>query len=249
MSLITRYVKPHPSLSFFVESFWMLYNASDEVKKVIVLPDGKIDLFFSRSATEPFHVTLMGLGTQPEEAVIAAQTVIFAVSFNLPATEYILHQPLAQLINKVQVLPADFWDLSSIDLNDFDSFCQKLAQKIEAMLPTEIDSRKQQLFELLYASNGAITVKSLSEKVFWSSRQMNRYFNQQYGLSLKAYCDILRFRASFHHISEGKLFSEQNFADQSHFIKAVKKLAGVSPKELSRNQNGRFVQFSTLPPK
>ncbi|OQP63480.1 transcriptional regulator [Niastella vici] len=249
MSLIVQAVKPSPSHSFFVDSFWMLHNASADDKKVIVLPDGKIDLFFSRSATEPFHVTLMGLGTQPEQATIVAQTVIFAVSFNLPATEYILHQPVAHLTNNVTVLPADFWDFCAADLNEFDSFCKKAAQKIHTLLPTEIDSRKQLLFESLYAANGAITVKSLSEKVFWSSRQMNRYFNQQYGISLKAYCDILRFRASFHHISEGKLFPEQNFADQSHFIKAVKKLAGVSPRELSRNQNDRFVQFSTLPPK
>jgi AraC-like DNA-binding protein len=117
------------------------------------------------------------------------------------------------------------------------------------LLPADIDNRKQQLFEWLYASNGAVTVKELAGKVFWSSRQMNRYFNQQYGISLKAYNDILRFRASFQHISEGKLFPEQNFADQSHFIKAVKKLSGVSPSALHRNQNGRFVQFSNLCPK
>src|SRR4051812_42102897 len=95
MSLIVKYIKPGPSLSFFVESFWMLHNASDDDKNVIVLPDGKIDLFFSRSATEHFHVTLMGLGTQPEQTTIKAGTLIFAVSFNLPATEYILHHPVA----------------------------------------------------------------------------------------------------------------------------------------------------------
>ncbi len=35
---------------------------------------------------------------------------------------------------------------------------------------------------------------------------MNRYFNQEYGISLKTYCNILRFRASFRHIKEGKLY-------------------------------------------
>lgn len=247
MSLIVEYVKPTPSISFFVESFWMLYNRSGEGKNVVILPDGRIDLFFSRSATEPFHVSLMGLSTQPEQVTIAAGTLVFAVSFNLPATEYIFHRTIEA--DKAEFLPVDFWGFSSEDLSEFNQFCNKATQKILDLLPADIDNRKQQLFELLYASNGAITVKELAEKVFWSSRQMNRYFNQQYGISLKAYSDILRFRASFQHISEGKLFPEQNFADQSHFIKAVKKLSGVSPSALHRNPNGRFVQFSTLHPK
>ena len=45
---------------------------------------------------------------------------------------------------------------------------------------------------------------------------------------------------------EGKLFPEQNFCDQAHFTRAVKKLAGVVPKELAKNKNDRFVQFSSL---
>jgi AraC-like DNA-binding protein len=247
MSLIVEYVKPNPSISFFVESFWMLHNESGEDKNVVILPDGRIDLFFSCSATEPFHVSLMGLSTQPERATIATGTLIFAVSFNLPATEYIFHRTIEA--DKAEFLPVDFWDFSVDDLTDFNLFCKKATQKIQDRFPADIDNRKQQLFERLYASNGTVTVKALAEKVFWSSRQMNRYFNQQYGISLKAYSDILRFHASFQHISEGKLFPELNFADQSHFIKAVKKLSGVSPSALHRNQNGRFVQFSTLRPK
>jgi AraC-like DNA-binding protein len=89
-------------------------------------------------------------------------------------------------------------------------------------------------------------VKELSEKVYWSSRQINRYFNQQFGVSLKAYCNILRFSASFKHISEGKLFPGQNFTDQNHFIKETKKYAGVTPKELSKNKNDRFIDITAI---
>ena len=91
-----------------------------------------------------------------------------------------------------------------------------------------------------------MTVKELSEKVYWSSRQINRYFNQQFGISLKAYCNILRFGSSFKHISEGKLFPEQNFTDQNHFIKEIKRYAGVTPKELSKNKDGRFINIAAI---
>ncbi|HZX75304.1 MAG TPA: AraC family transcriptional regulator, partial [Cyclobacteriaceae bacterium] len=237
------------SLAAFVESFWQLQNHSASNKDVVILPDGRIDLFFSQSATEPFHITLSGLETHPDQATIATKTIMFAVSFKLLATEYIFKNTVSNLLDNAKHLPSDFWDFSANDLQDFDLFCKKASQKIQSLLPKEIDNRKKKLFDLIYSSNGSLTVSELSEKVGWSSRQINRYFNQQFGISLKAYCSILRFRASFHHIKDGKLFPQENFADQSHFIKEVKKLAGVSPKELKRNQNDRFIQFSTLPSK
>lgn len=80
----------------------------------------------------------------------------------------------------------------------------------------------------------------------WKLHLIRRRFLPE--LSLKAYCNILRFRASFTQINAGKLFPQENFSDQSHFIREVKKLSGVSPKELKRNRNDRFIQFSVLGP-
>lgn len=245
-NLTYKFIKPGKSLSDFVESFWLLQNDSDSDKEVIVLPDGRIDLIFSKSATKPLTVTFLGIGTHPDKGTLTAKTRMVAISFKLPATEYVFHHTVAHLLNKAENLPTGFWNFSANDLDDFEAFCRKASQKIQALLSKETDSRKRKLFDLIYASNGSLTVKELSEKVFWSSRQVNRYFNQQYGLSLKAYCNILRFRASFPHIKQGKLFPEENFADQSHFIKEVKKLSGVLPKDLSKNEAGRFVQFSFL---
>ncbi|HKG06752.1 MAG TPA: AraC family transcriptional regulator, partial [Pedobacter sp.] len=91
-----------------------------------------------------------------------------------------------------------------------------------------------------------MSVKELSEQVFWSSRQINRYFTQQFGLSLKMFCKILRFRTSLEHVAQGRLAPELNFTDQTHFIKEIKKFSGVVPKELSKNKNDRFVLLSVL---
>lgn len=241
---------PGVSLADFVESFWMIKNTSETDYEIVVLPDGRVDLTFSQSDTEPFHIVLSGIETRATpKVIIKAKMVMFAISFKLPATEYILQNSISGILDYATYLPSGFWDFSADDLTDFDLFVRKAALKIQSLLPGNIDARKQKLFDLIYSSNGAITVKDLSEQVFWSSRQMNRYFNQQFGLSLKAYCNILRFRASFQHIKEGELFPQQDFVDQSHFIKEVKKLSGVTPKELKRNQNGRFIQLSVLAPR
>lgn len=248
-NLVYQSQKPDSFLSDFVESFWMLDNPSEN-KEVILLPDGRIDLIFSQSIKEPFHIVLLGISTYPEQVVIAEKTKIFAVSFNLLATEYVLHQSVSELLNNATILPSDFWNFTIDDLNDFEKFCEKISLRIREELSTQkIDERKVKFFDLIYSSKGSLPVKELSEKVIWSERQINRYFNRQFGISLKSYCGILRFRASFQHIKEGKLFPEENFSDQSHFIKEIKKLSGFLPKELNQNKNDRFIQFSVLPKK
>ncbi len=241
-----KFIKPNKSLSDFVESVGMFHNQSGEAKEVVVMPDGRIDLFFSQSASEPYYVALIGLETEPEQRSIPPQTLAFVISFKPLAVEYILHTSIADLLNTAKDFPNDFWTFNTDDLKDFEAFYKKASQKITALLPEEIDERKRKLFELIYSSNGEMSVKELSEKVFWSSRQINRYFNQQLGLSLKAYCTILRFRASLEHIAQGKLFPELNFTDQTHFIKEIKKFSGVVPKELLKNKNDRFVLLSVL---
>jgi AraC-like DNA-binding protein len=242
-------IKPVAELADFVESFWMIRNHSTVEKEIVVLPDGRFDIIFSSVANEFFHATLRGLDTEADQTTIPAKMVMFAVSFKLLAIEYLLHIKVASVLNDGYRLPADFWSVTNDDLNNFETFCHKVSVTILALIKPGIDSRKKKLFDLIYASNGSMTVKELSEKVFWSSRQINRYFNEQFGISLKAYCNILRFRASLQQIKAGKLFPEQDFADQTHFIKAVKKYSGVVPKELSKNQNDRFILLSTLPKK
>lgn len=242
-----KLIKPDKPLADFVDSFWFLHNQSDHNKETIGLPDGRIDLFLFQSPAQPFRIVLIGLGTQQhEQGVIPANGLIFSVSFKLLAVEYIFQNTISDIVNNGKLLPDDFWGFSETDMQDFELFVEKATKKILSLLPAAIDERKRRLFELIYNTKGAITVKELSEKVFWSSRQINRYFNQQFGISLKAYCSVLRFRASLDHIAQGKLFPEENFSDQNHFIKEIKKFSGVVPKELFKNKNDRFILLSTL---
>jgi len=40
------FIKPNKLLDDFVESIGMFYNDSNKAKEVVIMPDGKIDLFF-----------------------------------------------------------------------------------------------------------------------------------------------------------------------------------------------------------
>jgi AraC-like DNA-binding protein len=245
-SFYFKFAPPIEVLSDFIESIGTFCNRSEEAKEVVLLPDGRIDLFFFQHGSEPWQVTLIGLENAPKQRAVPPQTLVFVISFRPLAVEYILHESIAPLLNSAKDLPNDFLNFHPSDFADFEVFSGVASEKIKALLPTGIDERKRELFRLIYSSNGEMTVKELSDRVFWSSRQINRYFNSQLGLSLKAYCTILRFRTSLQHIAEGKLFPELDFADQTHFIREIKKFSGVAPKELSKNKNDRFVLLSVL---
>jgi AraC-like DNA-binding protein len=237
-----KLVRPDKPLADFVYSFSSLQNIS-EIAEGVIVPNGRIDLIFFRTIDNDFLISLLGLETKPKLMPRQHISTFFAINFNPLAVEYVIHHPVSDILNSGKILMNDFWGFHADDLNDFDMFCEKATLKIQSLLPKEIDERKRTLFERIFASNGEISVKELSEKLFWSERQINQYFNQQFGVSLKAYCNILRFQASLSHIKEGKLFPQLDYYDQSHFIKEIKKFSGVSPKELFKNQNDRFLQF------
>lgn len=237
---------PDTSISHFVHSFWMLENKTGKDIPSTLLPNGMVDLSLTRMNSENWKAIVRGIDTVPSQVIIPAGTKMFSVGLKLLAVEYLLGNAIKDVLNTGRYLEGNVWQFERSDLNTLRNFAQAITQKIKTTSIKNIDNRKKKLFERIYSSQGSITVKELSEEVYWSSRQINRYFNQQFGISLKAYCNILRFSASFKHISEGKLFPEQNFTDQNHFIKETKKYAGVTPKELSKNKNDRFIDIAAI---
>ena len=234
-------LKPTDEISDFVYCFTSLQGFNN-LSDAVVIPNGRIDLSFSLNKDNTVQVSLLGLETKPKYPTVELVS-FYSISFNPLAIEYIFDFSVSDIVNSGKVLTDNFWEITADDLKDFESFCKKTTQKILNLVPNSIDERKRLLFEHIFKSNGQISINNLSEIIHWSPRQINRYFNHQFGVSLKLYCKILRFQASLIDIKNGNLYPQLNFTDQSHFIKDVKNLAGVSPKELHKNPNDRFLQF------
>ncbi|WP_333889154.1 AraC family transcriptional regulator [Sphingobacterium siyangense] len=235
---------PGKEISDFVECFWMVENPTMFPIEVSVLPDANFDLLLSKSGSAPMEICLLGLGTTMDNGLIGANSKLFFINFKLLAAEYLLERSIATILNSAEILDSMYWDFAESDLLDFELLCEKSSQKILTLLPEEIDVRKKRLSDALYSSEGGLTIIELSDRAAWTSRQMNRYFQHYFGVTLKAYCSILRFRATFEQIYNGRLYPEQNFSDQAHFSREVKKLTGVNPRVLSQGKNDRFIQVS-----
>lgn len=240
---------PDEPLTDFVKCIWHIRNCTPEKRIVTILPDGYFDIIFSSINNQPFQCFLFGLVTKPMTYTIPINSAVFAVSFKLLAAEYILKTDISTLVDKGKRLFDNSWNMNSFNFSEFHDFVNMVTHEMITNLDKEIDPRKQALFNTIYDSNGSITVEQISTSNYWSSRQINRYFKSRFGISLKTYCNILRFRASFAQLNDGRLFPEQSYFDQSHFIKEVKRFSDASPKQLAKNKNDRFIQLSTLPKK
>ena len=235
-------IEPKTQIKSIVKSFWYFENNSNKVVEYSILPDGSFDLLlFSNGIT-----LLTGIWNKKVEISLPKNIKISAIRFKPLAVEYLLQFSIKEYLNtSLQNPKIDF--LEKTDMTDFNTFVEVKTLKFASILETKkgIDPRKEKVFDLLFKTKGSIKISELSEKSFWSSRQINRYFNSNFGISAKQYANILKVFSTYKDIANGILYPQIEYFDQSHYIKEVKKFTGTNPKELMNNKNDQFLQLST----
>jgi AraC-like DNA-binding protein len=237
-------IEPSGFLLNFIKCFW--YYENNDIETVhTILPDGYFDLIAEFENDSLTKVKLTGIWTKPKNVLIAKRTKIFAIRFKLLAIEYLFNNEIKSILDSAQSLSLDFWAFDQYKHNEFEKFTTETTARLLLQLDQlkDIDYRKIKLFELVYKQK-IDTVSILSNHLFWSSRQMNRYFQSKYGIPLKEFLSIVRCNASYKEIANGVISPQLSYFDQAHFIKEIKKYTGVTPKELRKNQNDRFLQLS-----
>ncbi|MFF5380982.1 helix-turn-helix domain-containing protein [Pedobacter suwonensis] len=171
---------------------------------------------------------------------------MFAVSFYPTAAEYLFKPSFADLRNKKYVFETDFIGFCKADMHDFSAFYDKTCITITRLMNKNIDQRRLSLFELINQNNGEIKVEAMATAIGWTARSINRYFSKWLGITLKTYIDIIKFSNALKQLKSGTFYPELDYADQSHFIKTVKKFSGSKPTVLVWNKNDRFIQLTFM---
>lgn len=241
-------IKTKGFLSDFINSFWKFNNDGGELLSYEILPDGHFDLIFELKMGQIQSIDLTGLWTESMSVFIPENSVLMGVRFKLLAVEYFFRKSIKTLKNGGMRFPLAFKEAEYLHFDTLEAFANSFSGRVHYVLDNfyPIDHRKWQIFNILYQTHGETSIRQLSENIGWSSRQVNRYFNDQFGVTLKTFANILKCRASYAHIANGLLYPERNYYDQAHFIKEIKRYTGVTPKVLCRNENDRFLQLSTL---
>lgn len=87
-------------------------------------------------------------------------------------------------------------------------------------------------------SKGTIPIHKLRDQLFITERTFERRFAKEIGVTPKQFAKITQFSFSLNHIQESDYTSltnvayDNNFSDQSHFIRTFKRYTGHTPKEI-----------------
>jgi len=105
-----------------------------------------------------------------------------------------------------------------------------------------IDTIVTSIVDTIITANGQLSVRELSQKNHIHRRQLVRKFSSAIGLSPKQLSKTIRLQATLKTLLTGKtstltdLAYENEYYDQSHFIKDFKEFTGYSPKEFYGDQ-------------
>jgi AraC-like DNA-binding protein len=233
---------PPGETSDFIKCFWKYKNNQGDISHTI-FPNGHFELFMIFYRQDLVNVSLSGVRTKPFDVEIPKDVTVSAIRFKLLATEYVFDIGISSLLDKIIALDLHYWNLKELEHLSFEEQVTKITRIIHKIISNKkIDPDKLLLLETVYKPD--LTVKAVSNIVKWDRRKINRYFNVHLGLSLKTFLNIIRLRSSFESVKEGSLYPERDYYDLSHCIKEFKKYTGKSPKQLSKNEGDRFLQFS-----
>lgn len=230
-----------------MQCFWE-YSTDDAAIDHTILPDGYFDLIVIYQCGQLTEIKLTGVWTKPITVTIPKSTRILAIRFKLLAAEYLVKHEIKSILDSTKFLPHSFWGIDTLTGCDLEKFENTISAQASNALKhlKRIDDRKLSLFKLIYEDK-TLSVEQLSQQVCWNSRQINRYFNNQFGFPLKMFVNIIRCHATYEKIANGEISPPDEFFDQSHFIKEIKKYTGSTPGALHENENDRFLQLKTIP--
>ena len=243
-------LNPSEALQSLVHSYWEHVNSSDEPNTMSIAPDSffKIVLVVQKQKIVQYFIT--GIWTEVHEFTTLPNSKTYGCRLKILAPEFLLERSIVPLLNTFEPLPLTYLNAKNFDFSSFELIVKQLEKALLSIQPNKkIPDNKERLSTLLYQKNGEITAKEVSEQIFWTNRQINRYLNKYIGLSLKRYLNIQKIYHAYIQIRQGKFFPEKDYFDQAHFIREVKKHTGETPSKLYKEQNDRFIQLKNIQPK
>lgn len=248
---------PSAELATFIKLFWSLEAPAEiPAERQRIVPDGCMEMIFhygdlyeqfieeDKSIIQP-RCFVFGQITSPLEIAATGKTGIIAARFFPEGFAPFSTMPIASMDNRAVPLHTLYGERS----HDFESAVLKAATHeerikiIEQFLlkqletPESVDVLAKSCVEILFRSNGDLSVDLLAEEVQTNRRKLERKFSSAIGLSPKQLSKIIRLQATLKMMEQKQFTSltalayENGYFDQAHFIKDFKEFTGISPRQ------------------
>lgn len=125
-------------------------------------------------------------------------------------------------------------------LEDWDNILEVLADYFNELLKNASvnpDYRIKLAINLILKTNGTISINEIRDRLCVTERTLERHFLKETGVTAKQFAKIIQFSSAMQQMTETDYVNltdiayDNNFADQSHFIRSFKTYTGKTPKE------------------
>lgn len=249
-------------MNYGILHFYDYYKHTDLENRIMVVPDGCIDIMFEKDAS---GIKARVAGTVLEKTMVENENgkEYFGVRFlagelptivNASMKDFVQHEiNLEDVIRDRDFLKRmeDAYDKGKW-MEGFLKFYKEAFDK-QAFIPERGNSRQlvEYMKNQIISTNGNVAVSELAEQTGYTERYINKVFKQNMGINPKTFGMIMKFQKVIQKINqeeECKLTDigvDVGYYDQSHFIRDFKKYAALTPKEyrkmiLENNYNKRM---------
>jgi AraC-like DNA-binding protein len=256
---ISSKYKPGPPLDQFVDCFWYWESPPSAHAKERLMPNGEPGIVFNLR-DNPFRIydaqdlnrfssygtaVFSGAGTEGFVIDTDSEECVFGIQFKPGGSFPFSKVPASEFANRSLPLD-DLWRQNTAQMRDRLLSAATVAQKFsvaEACLlqqlvrPLELHPAVRVALHKLCRAPHLTPVSSLPEQVGLSQRYFIQTFQQQVGLTPKAFCRVRRFQHVLHAVHGKKevdwamVALDCGYYDQPHFIHDFKLFSGFTPSQ------------------
>lgn len=224
-----------------MEARWSF--TANHAGRSLILPDGRCDIILRynvHSSNSPAPI-ITGPATQPYWVEYATGDSWLGLRLRPASAGLLWQDQLERAVDIVLRGEAVFERLPKLaTVNGCNLTLNHLAMAIDITTTCVVDQRLIRSIETLHGSGGRMRVEKLSEYVGCTSRQLNRLFRSNVGLSTKVYSQLLQFHRTLKLIQRDNLSItdaafEGGYSDHAHLTRAFKRFGGFTPSNVPQS--------------
>ncbi|RTZ18280.1 AraC family transcriptional regulator [Vibrio aquaticus] len=255
--------QPHRELESLISCYWTLeVPKTEDTQRQRIIPDGTIEMAFILGDDIKRYTSEDSFIIQPR-AMVLGHTIApcyieptgyvntFAIRFYPYGFANFVNGPIKALANTETPLARLFEEKAAKKLEQDIIRAEDTEQRIKIIESfflnklneqTTLDNIVKTTIDALFATKGSASINTLLKEDLSKRRQLERMFVKQVGVSPKQLGKLIRLQTALKAMlneeeSLTHIAYQNDYYDQSHFIKDFKEFTGVSPKEFLGNKN------------
>lgn len=236
-----------PFLQQYIGSFYEIITRGNSILSVPVVPDGCMDIIFISESNE-IHPYLLRTAPSILGMNVNSNRNILGIRFKPVGISKFIHYTTDE--NSPYMIPLEEFNgsekLCIYEFNQkytFEAKCDVLEEILSKNLIEDNSSMElvHQIAAYIISKNGIVTVNQISKEYYYSSRYINRLFNENVGISPKKFCEIVQLQNVLNTVyntndSMANIAAQTGYYDQSHMNHVIKRLLNTTSSKLRNNE-------------